>query len=153
MSPVAHIVSQFPNVTLASLLFGTTMVVPLPSFGQSVTMSLASSSSGITLPDAPAPQGADPQPATSVVKPSEKVQPTLLGTPKRMVLDEVQIITSPARLRSHDLIWLLPVAEATAASLVTDTKTMRDVVSHNADFDASASTSPTFCVDFSSGHQ
>lgn len=141
MSPVAYVVRQFPHVIFTLLFFGATIVVPVSSIGQSVAMPLASSSSGITLPDAPTPQGADPQPATSVVKPSEEVQPTLLGTPKRMVLDEVHIITSPTQLRSHDLIWLLPVAGATAASLATDTKTMRDVISHNADFNASASTS------------
>lgn len=85
------------------------------------------------------PQTAQPNPRNTTRKQIE--QPSLLGTPKRIVLDEVQIVLSPSRIRSHDLIWLLPVAGATAASLATDTRTMRDVVSHNADFNASAGTS------------
>ena len=142
MSSVSQIARQFPTVALASLVLGACIIAPLPSFGQSVAISPTSSSSTIiTLPDAPSPQAADPQSVVPVVRSDEKEQPTLSGTPKRILLDEVHIITSPSRLRSHDLLWLLPVAGATAASLATDTKTMRDVVSHNADFNASASTS------------
>lgn len=136
---VTRNVRQFLNVASASLFFGAMTVVPPSSLGQSIA--LASSSGEITLPDAPTPQAASPQTTASVVKTGDDEKLTLLGTPKRIALDEVRVITSPSRLRAHDFIWLLPVAGATAASLATDTKTMRDVVSHNADFNASASTS------------
>ena len=90
-----------------------------------------------SLPDAPSAQTTAP--ATRKVNPGDA--PTLLGTPKRIVVDEVRIVTSPARLRTHDLIWLLPVAGATAASLATDTKVSRDIVSHDPGFTSSANTS------------
>lgn len=66
---------------------------------------------------------------------------TLIGTPKRIVLDEVHIVTSPAHLQKHDLVWLLPLAGATAASLATDSYTMRHVVSQNSGFNAAGQTS------------
>lgn len=94
------------------------------------------------LPDAPSPQASVPmQKGPHVSNPGKDEPATLLGTPRRIVLDEVHIITSPAHIRSRDLIWLLPAAGATAASLATDTKTMRDVVSHDPSFHSSASTS------------
>ncbi len=92
---------------------------------------------GNSLPDAPSAQTT----VSSTRNLSSEGAPTLLGTPKRIVVDEVHIITSPARLRTHDLIWLLPVAGAAAASLATDTRVMRDVVSHDPGFNSSASTS------------
>ena len=129
------------KTSVALLLFGTVVTAPFSLIAQSAVLSLVRSSANMVLPDAPPPQSASTQSALPPVKTERGDSLSLLGTPKRIVLDEVHIITSPARLRSHDLIWLLPVAGATAASLATDTKTMRDVVSHDADFNASASTS------------
>ena len=122
-------------VTYALLLLGTA-ATPFVAAAQAAEPL----SAAVVLPDAPNPQHAAAQPAAASNKPSSVEQPTLLGTPKRIVLDELHIITSPARLRSRDLIWLVPVAGATAASLATDTKTMRDVVSHDAGFNSSANT-------------
>jgi membrane-associated phospholipid phosphatase len=81
-----------------------------------------------TLPDAPASKTDTQEPLT------------IKGTPLRIFHDEVGIFTSPARVKTNDLKWLLPLAGATAASLSTDTYTMRHVVTHDASINDSAST-------------
>lgn len=127
-------------VVPCALLCVGVIAAPFVAAAQVVPPLYASSSVDVALPDAPIPQPVA-GPSTVADSGSEPVeQPSLLGTPKRIVVDELHILTSPARLRSRDLIWLLPVAGATAASLSTDTKTMRDVVSHDAGFNSSAST-------------
>lgn len=123
----------------ALLLLGV-VATPFFAAAQAVESISASSSVAVALPDAPIPQAVGVQPTAASNRSEPVEQPSLLGTPKRFVVDELHIITSPARLRSRDLIWLLPVAGATAASLSMDTKTMRDVVSHDAGFISSAST-------------
>jgi membrane-associated phospholipid phosphatase len=74
------------------------------------------------LPDAPAPQ------------PQDKDAVTLANTPIHILKDQAAIWTSPLRIKPHDLVWLLPLAAATGASLATDTHTMTDVVSHDPTF-------------------
>jgi membrane-associated phospholipid phosphatase len=66
---------------------------------------------GDALPDAPVPQA----PVT------EK------GMPVAILKDQIAIWTSPVRIRTHDLIWLLPLGAATGVTLATDTDTMREV--------------------------
>lgn len=63
------------------------------------------------LPDAPAAPGAV----------------TVKGLPLAILKDQVAIWTSPVRIRTHDLLWLLPVGAATGVTLATDTDTMRTV--------------------------
>ena len=126
---------------LAVFLFGAMVAVPLSSGAQSVEIGISSSSSEVFLPDAPTPQNLGARPKGPDPKREADEEPTLVGLPRQILRDEVHVITSPGRLRSHDLIWLLPVAGATAASLTTDTGTMRDVVSHDPNFNSSASTS------------
>jgi membrane-associated phospholipid phosphatase len=63
------------------------------------------------LPDAPAPQ----------ISVSEK------SLPLAILKDQIPIWTSPLRIRTHDLIWLLPLGAAMAVTLTTDTDAMRDV--------------------------
>ena len=48
-----------------------------------------------------------------------------------MLRDQLGIWTSPVRLRTHDLVWLLPLAAATGATIATDRHVMRSVVSHD----------------------
>lgn len=64
----------------------------------------------------------------------DKVAITLRNTPAHIVKDQVPIWTSPARIRTNDLIWLVPLAGATGAAIGTDHHTMSQVVSHNPDF-------------------
>jgi membrane-associated phospholipid phosphatase len=70
------------------------------------------------LPDAPGwqPEAPAAQPAAT-----EK------GLPVAVLKDQVPIWTSPVRVRTHDLIWLLPFGAATGVTLATDTDAMRDL--------------------------
>jgi membrane-associated phospholipid phosphatase len=72
---------------------------------------------GDALPDAPAPQ-------TTV---TEK------GLPLAILKDQLPLWASPVRIRTHDLIWLLPLGAATGVTLATDTGAMRGV-SHDRSF-------------------
>jgi membrane-associated phospholipid phosphatase len=74
------------------------------------------------LPDAPAPQTHD----TGAV--------TVRNSPRHVLEDQKAIWTSPAHIRKHDLVWLLPVAAATGVALATDSHAMRSVVSRNPEF-------------------
>jgi PAP2 superfamily len=69
---------------------------------------------GDALPDAPAAQA-------PVAPVTEK------GLPLAILKDQIPIWTSPVRIRTHDLIWLLPLGAATGVTLATDTDAMRDV--------------------------
>lgn len=60
--------------------------------------------------------------------------PTLLGAPRRVLQDQKAILTSPVRLRAHDLLWIAPLAAATGASIALDHRTMSSVVSHDTGF-------------------
>jgi membrane-associated phospholipid phosphatase len=74
------------------------------------------------LPDAPTPQ----------VERGQDL--TLRGVPMAVLKDQRAIWTSPARIRTKDLIWLAPLAAATGAALATDHHTLSTVVSHDASF-------------------
>lgn len=73
---------------------------------------------GSSLPDAP--------------QPSQKK--VILAMPKDILHDQAGIWTSPARIRTRDLVWLAPLAVATGVSIATDHHTMSSVVSHDPDF-------------------
>ncbi len=79
--------------------------------GRSNTAGAAVETPGDTLPDAPG----TPAPVT------EK------SLPLAILKDQIPIWTSPSRIRTHDLIWLLPLGAAMGATLATDTDAMRDV--------------------------
>jgi hypothetical protein len=57
--------------------------------------------------------------------------------PRAILKDQVTIWTSPARIRTPDLIWLLPLGAATSVTLATDTDAMRSL-SHNPTFNKDA---------------
>lgn len=80
------------------------------------------------LPDAP-----EPQPADSNV-PAQVSPVKVIDTPGIFLQDQVAIWTSPVRLRPHDLKWIVPVALATGAAIVTDNRVMVTVVSHDPSF-------------------
>ena len=75
-----------------------------------------------SLPDAPQPQ----TPAQDTV--------TLRAAPRDILYDQGTTWSSPARLRTRDLKWLVPLAMATGAAIATDHRAMTRVVSHNPDF-------------------
>ena len=108
----------FPRVSslrhsVALLSFLALATAPL------VTGTLANAQSA-PLPDAPAPQSDNPV--------------TLRNSPSHILHDQAAIWTSPARIRTHDLVWLLPLAGAEAAAIATDHRAMTSVVSHNSAF-------------------
>jgi hypothetical protein len=74
------------------------------------------------LPDAPTPQ----------VESGQDV--TVRGLPVAVLKDQGTIWTSPARIRTKDLIWLAPLAAATGVAIATDHYTMNSVVSQDASF-------------------
>ena len=134
--------SRFPVRRISgSLLLGAILIATPMTSAQTVDNLTPSSGAPISLPDAPRPQSTTRRISPLDPGAKQREQPTISGTPKRIVSDELHIITSPVRIRTHDLIWLLPVAGATAASLATDTHTIRDVVSHDPSFNASNVTS------------
>ncbi len=82
----------------------------------SVALSLstsAQSTDATSSPAAPVPQVA---------------APTLRTVPADLLHDQKAIWTSPARLRTHDLRWLLPLAAATGAGIATDHRASTSVV-------------------------
>jgi PAP2 superfamily protein len=90
-------------------------VTALSGFSQELTRQAATESS---LPDAP--------------QPSQKE--IIFGIPKDILHDQAGIWTSPARIRTRDLVWLAPLAVVTGVSIATDHHTMSSVVSHDPDF-------------------
>ena len=129
--------------------FAVFLLSVAPCYGQGLAQGPhddVTESSEASLPDAPQP--ADPRingwhPAFT--DPVETKHPdedlTLRKLPLRFLSDEWQIFTSPARIRTSDLKWLLPLAGASAAAFATDTHTMRDVVSRNPSFNEASNTS------------
>ena len=75
-----------------------------------------------SVPDAPTPQT------------SSSGNVTIHSIPRDLLHDQEAIWTSPARIRAHDLAWLLPLAAATGIAFATDRHTMTDVVSHDPSF-------------------
>src|SRR5215510_6680891 len=87
-------------------------------------------SSSAELPDAPEPQNAPPSPVKPAPVPaSEEV--TLSGLPKRFILDQKAIWTSPLRLQPKDTIWLVPYATATGLLISSDQHTMNKAIHLN----------------------
>jgi membrane-associated phospholipid phosphatase len=75
------------------------------------------------LPDAPQPQ-------------TQNV--TLRSAPGDILHDQAVIWTSPARIRPHDFIWLLPLGAAVGVAIANDQSAMRDVVSHETSFNSAS---------------
>lgn len=57
--------------------------------------------------------------------------PSLVGTPKRVVLDLFNLVQFPGHIRGNDERWLLPLTAATVTSFALDEKTMSEVVTSN----------------------
>lgn len=104
--------SAFPRALIFALVITATTC---SGFSQGPARQPATESS---LPDAP--------------RPSQKE--IILGMPKDILHDQARIWTSPARIRTKDLVWLAPLAVATGVSIATDHHTMSSVVSHDPEF-------------------
>jgi len=96
------------------------------------------------LPDAPSalrPAAAvAPGPGASLPLEQQDHPPvTVFKLPLNIARDGINILVSPAYLRTNDLKWLLPLAGASAAAFATDTHTMTQVVSTNPSFNQTSS--------------
>ena len=95
------------------------------------------------LPETPEPQSPSaPSPSNAAALSNSATDDlSIVGTPKRILVDELHVLRSPAHLHRQDLRWLLPVAAASAASFSTDSYTMRHVVSSDPGFNDSSQNS------------
>ncbi len=91
--------------------------------------SRAASQTSTSLPDAPEPHNGPPTPPPPPPKP-EPI--TLAGTPKRILLDQKAIWTSPLHLKPLDAMWLLPLAAVTGTMIGSDQHTMTALIHINA---------------------
>ena len=119
----------------ASLLFATgpfcsaQSAALQPAAPQPQTAEVAAAVS-TSLPDAPEPHNGSAQPPPPPTDPPETV--TLAGTPKRILLDQKAIWTSPLHLKPADGLWLLPLAAVTGTMIGSDQHTMNDLIHINA---------------------
>lgn len=84
-----------------------------------------------------APSG-DPAPALPDAPQPQTQNVTLRSAPGDILHDQAVIWTSPARIRPHDLIWLLPLGAVTGVAIANDQSAMRDVVSHETSFNSAS---------------
>jgi membrane-associated phospholipid phosphatase len=89
----------------------------------------AATGTSASLPDAPEPHN-NPAPAAALPPKPEPI--TLAGTPKRILLDQKAIWTSPLHLKPLDATWLLPLGAATGTLIGSDQHTMTALVHINA---------------------
>ncbi len=103
----------------ACLVLSTMLLFQVGSFREAHGQTSPSTPVNASLPSAPDPQDSEL---------------TLRNMPRRLWQDQKAIWTSPARVSVHDLIWIVPLAAATGASIALDSHTMNTVVSHDAGF-------------------
>jgi membrane-associated phospholipid phosphatase len=123
--PVTHPKFSASLCLTASLLLATGGVCSAQSTPSLPTTTTGTSAS---LPDAPDPHS-DPTPTPSPLPKPEPI--TLLGTPKRILLDQKAIWTSPLHLQPADAFWLLPLAAVTGTMIGSDQHTMTDLIRIN----------------------
>ncbi len=89
---------------------------------QAQTAPAPSTAGSTSLPDAPSPHL------------SSHDEVTISRVPRNFLEDQGVIWTSPLRIRTHDLKWIVPLGVATGVALATDHYTMTNVVSTNPSF-------------------
>lgn len=77
--------------------------------------------------------------AQAALPPAPQPEVTLHALPSHLMHDQAAIWTSPARVRTRDLDWLLPLAGITVATIATDRDAMLHVVSENPDLNQKSS--------------
>ena len=90
----------------------------------------AAQSALAALPDAPQPQSAAARPR------DQSGEVTVRNSVHIFLHDQEAIWTSPARLRTHDVVWLAPFALAAGAAIATDHRAMSQVVSKDPTFNS-----------------
>jgi membrane-associated phospholipid phosphatase len=100
---------------------------------QSDSSKTVSADSSSSLPDAPTPQAGTGSSSAAAVDPTDRSDVTFAGTPKRLLLDQKAIWTSPLHVRPSDAVWLLPLGTATGLLIGSDQHTMTSLININAD--------------------
>lgn len=72
--------------------------------------------------------------------PQPQPEVTLRATPANILHDQAAIWTSPARFRTADLEWFIPLAAATGVAIATDQDAMLHVVPRNTNLNNKATT-------------
>jgi hypothetical protein len=97
------------------------------------TSEVADATAAASLPDAPDPHnGPQSNPTAGPPLPPKPAPVTLLGTPKRILLDQKAIWTSPLHVKPMDGLWLLPLAAVTGTMIGSDQHTMNSLIHINA---------------------
>jgi membrane-associated phospholipid phosphatase len=86
-------------------------------FSPTIGLHLQAQDADGALPDAPQAQ----------VAPDSA--PTIRNLPRNFAHDQAGIWTSAFRLQAHDLKWMIPLGLVTGAGIVTDRRTLTDVIS------------------------
>ncbi len=126
--PVRH-----PKLS-ASLCLTTTLLlatVQLCSAQSAPQPEMADATATTSLPDAPEPHN-NPDPIPGPALPPKPAPITFLGTPKRILLDQKAIWTSPLHVKPLDAMWLLPLAAVTGTMIGSDQHTMNSLIHINA---------------------
>ena len=95
----------------------------------------AASNSG-ALPDNPQPQSA----ARTAGQAGDEDSATLRKTPMNFIKDQEAIWTSPARIREHDLAYLIPLGLATTVTMTVDHQAMSSSRLNDASLNSHAAT-------------
>ncbi|HEY1803674.1 MAG TPA: phosphatase PAP2 family protein [Terracidiphilus sp.] len=119
----SHSQRGFRLSSLAPALFGA-LSLGLALGVQAQTVPTPNATNPASLPDAPTPQ---PPPRDDV---------TVRNVPRNFLEDQAIIWTSPARIRTHDLKWIIPLGVATGVALATDHYVLTNVVSTNPSFNS-----------------
>jgi membrane-associated phospholipid phosphatase len=136
-------VSCRPNLTMpvtrpqltASLCLTASLLLATGHFCSAQNTVTQPATTGVTatistsLPDAPEPHN-DPIPGPALEPKPAPI--TFLGTPKRILLDQKAIWTSPLHIKPLDATWLLPLAAVTGTMIGSDHHTMTALVHINA---------------------
>ncbi len=81
-----------------------------------------------SLPDAPLPQNTASHAPAATPGGAGPEDITLAGTPRRFLLDQKAIWTSPLHIQPQDAIWLLPLGAATGVLIGSDHHTMTSLI-------------------------
>lgn len=111
LSPVGAILNLTAAVFVAFATCGHCSSIAQPA-GQTTDMRT-------DLPSTPLPEAPEPQDTDA----------TLKNLPLHLLQDQKAIYTSPAHLRTHDLVWLLPAGTVLGVAFATDLHTMSSLVS------------------------
>jgi hypothetical protein len=128
----SHCLTVF--LLLATSSFCTAQSTSISPANTSVVSTFSASGPSSSLPDAPEPHN-DPIPGNPIPGPPLAPKPapiTVLGTPKRILLDQKAIWTSPLHIKPLDATWLLPLGAATGTLIGSDHHTMTALIHINA---------------------